>query len=49
MSAGEAAALLRPAGDDLLEFYEIGSEIGRTGSDGPQLQQPIARTLFTPV
>ena len=49
VSAGEAAALLRPAGDDLLEFFEIGPEIGRASSDGPELQQPIARTLFTPV
>jgi putative SOS response-associated peptidase YedK len=48
VSAGEAAALLRPAGDDLLEFYEIGAEIGRASSDGPQLQQPIAGALFTP-
>jgi putative SOS response-associated peptidase YedK len=45
VGAAEAAALLRPAGDDILEFYEIGPEIGRTSSDGPELQEPLARWL----
>jgi putative SOS response-associated peptidase YedK len=46
VSAEEAAALLRPAADGALEFYEIGPEIGQTRNDGPELQQPLARPLF---
>lgn len=46
VSATEAAALLRPANEDILEFYQIGPEIGRTSSDGPDLQRPLADTLL---
>lgn len=46
VAAQEAAALLKPAADDALEFFEIGPAINKATSDGPQLQQPLARTLF---
>jgi putative SOS response-associated peptidase YedK len=46
VSATEAAALLRPAPEDALTFYEIGPDIGRVTCDGPELQQPLARSLF---
>lgn len=41
--ADDAAALLRPAGDDILEFFEISPEINRATTDGPQLQEPLLR------
>lgn len=42
--AADAAALLQPAGDDILEFFEISPEINRATTDGPQLQEPLLRT-----
>jgi len=41
-----AAALLKPAADDALEFYEIGSAVNKTASDGPELQERAARGLL---
>ena len=37
-----AAALLRPARDDALEFFAIGAAIGKAGNDGPGLQRPLS-------
>jgi putative SOS response-associated peptidase YedK len=42
----EAAALLTPATEDALEFFEIAPAVNNVGGDGPQLQEPLARTLF---
>jgi putative SOS response-associated peptidase YedK len=42
---GAAATLLRPAGEDVLEFFEIGPEVNRATSDGPQLQTPAQGAL----
>ena len=42
-NASQAAALLKPAGEAVLEFFEIGSEINKATSAGPQLQEPLAR------
>jgi putative SOS response-associated peptidase YedK len=42
-SAAEAQALLKPAGEDVLEFFEIGPQINKATSMGPQLQEPLAR------
>ena len=42
-SAAAAEALLRPAGEDVLEFFEIGPEINKATSMGPQLQEPLRR------
>ncbi len=45
LGAEEAAALLKPAAEDALEFFEIGSEIGKTTSEGARLQERLAPTL----
>ncbi|RTL82385.1 MAG: SOS response-associated peptidase [Hyphomicrobiales bacterium] len=42
----EAAALLKPAADDALEFFEIGPEINKATSEGAKLQEPLAPTLL---
>jgi len=44
--ADEAANLLKPAGEDALEFFEIGPEINKATTDGPQLQAPLRRDPF---
>ena len=44
--AEEAAALLKPAAEETLAFYEIGPEVNRATSEGPQLQEPLKPTLF---
>ena len=41
--AKKAAALLKPADDDLLEFFEIGPAVNKTAHEGPDLQTPVAR------
>ena len=46
VSAGEAATLLRPAAEKTLEFFEIGPGINKAASDGPALQEPLARRLL---
>lgn len=46
VGAPEAAALLKPAAEETLTFFEIGSAINKATNDGAQLQQPLARTLF---
>ncbi|MGJ0509142.1 MAG: SOS response-associated peptidase [Methylocystis sp.] len=47
VDAKEAAALLKPAPEDALDFFAIGPEIGRVTSDGPHLQEPLAGALFS--
>lgn len=44
--AEEAAALLKPAPDDALEFFEISPEINKATSEGAHLQAPLAPTLI---
>lgn len=46
VQAADAAALLTPAADDVLEFFEIGPAVNKAASDGPQLQEPLAPSLF---
>ncbi|WP_424361156.1 SOS response-associated peptidase [Methylocystis parvus] len=46
VSDQKAAALLKPAADDALEFFEIGPAVNKTASDGPELQEPLARTML---
>ncbi|HEY8162105.1 SOS response-associated peptidase [Methylocystis sp.] len=46
VSPETAAALLKPAAEDALEFFEIGPAINKAAGEGPQLQEPVARTLF---
>jgi putative SOS response-associated peptidase YedK len=42
--AADAATLLKPAADDALEFFEIGSEINKATSEGAALQAPLEKT-----
>jgi putative SOS response-associated peptidase YedK len=44
--AEEAAALLKPAAEDALDFFEIGQAINKATSDGAALQEPLAPTLI---
>jgi putative SOS response-associated peptidase YedK len=44
--AEKAAALLAPMAEGALEFFEIAPAINKAAGDGPQLQEPVARTLF---
>jgi putative SOS response-associated peptidase YedK len=46
VSATEAAALLKPAADDALDFFEIGPEINKATSEGAALQSPLEKTLL---
>jgi putative SOS response-associated peptidase YedK len=46
VSAVDAAKLLKPAPDDALDFFEIGPEINKATSDGPNLQAPLEKTLL---
>jgi putative SOS response-associated peptidase YedK len=40
-TAGAAYALLRPPGNEVLRFFEIGAAVNKASNDGPELQQPI--------
>lgn len=42
VDAPAAARLLAPAGEDVLEFFEIGTAVNRAGNDGPEIQAPAA-------
>jgi putative SOS response-associated peptidase YedK len=42
VDARTAAALIAPAGDDLLEVYEITTAVNRVANDDPQLTTPLA-------
>lgn len=41
VDAEAAWRLLRPAENDVLEFFEIGSDVNRAANDGPEIQAPI--------
>jgi putative SOS response-associated peptidase YedK len=47
VGAAQAAALLKPAPDDALEFFEIGDAVNKVANDGPQLWEPAAPPLFS--
>jgi putative SOS response-associated peptidase YedK len=36
-----AIRLLAPAGDDVLEFFEIGAGVNKVGNDTPRIQEPL--------
>lgn len=40
-SAPDMERLLRPAGEDILEFFEIGPEVNKATNMGPRLQEPL--------
>lgn len=42
-SVGVAGALLKPAAEDALEFFEIAPQINKATAMGPQLQEPLRR------
>jgi putative SOS response-associated peptidase YedK len=46
VAAPHAATLLKPASEETLEFFEIGSAINKAASEGPQLQEPLQRGRF---
>lgn len=46
ISAADAARMLTPAADDVLEFFEIGPEINKATNEGAALQAPHAKTLL---
>ena len=35
-----AAALMKPADEDVLEFFEIGAGLNKVANDSPELQRP---------
>ncbi len=39
----DAAALMRPAADDVLEVFEICDAVNRVANDGPEVQRPVGR------
>jgi putative SOS response-associated peptidase YedK len=39
--AAEAAALLKPAPDDLLELFEVNKALGNSRNDGPEVQRRV--------
>jgi putative SOS response-associated peptidase YedK len=41
VDAVTAAALIKPAPDDLLEAYEISTAVNRTANDSPKVQEPV--------
>jgi putative SOS response-associated peptidase YedK len=43
VDARSASRLLRPAPDDALEFFEIGTAVNKAAADGAWLQEPLAR------
>jgi len=45
VSAVEAAKMLKPAADDALEFFEIGSGINKATSEGADLQARLDEAL----
>ena len=42
VEADVAAALIRPAGEDLLEAYEVSTAVNRVANDSEALIQPVA-------
>ncbi len=41
VGAAEASRLLRPTGNDVLEFFEVGPAVNKVGNDGPEVQEPL--------
>jgi putative SOS response-associated peptidase YedK len=41
--ADDAYLLLRPAADDVLDFYEIGPAVNKADQDSPEVQRPAAK------
>jgi putative SOS response-associated peptidase YedK len=37
-------ALMKPATDDVLEFFEIGTAVNKVANDGSWIQEPVAPT-----
>jgi len=48
VSADAAQRLLRPAGQDVLEFFEIAPVMNKVGADGPALQTPLSAAGLGP-
>ncbi len=48
VDATTAAALIRPAPDDLLEAYEISTSVNRTANDDPKLLEPVVSCQLPP-
>jgi putative SOS response-associated peptidase YedK len=48
VDAATAAALIKPAADDLLEGYEVSTAVNRTANDDPSLLQPAAPEQLPP-
>ncbi|WP_158809205.1 SOS response-associated peptidase [Beijerinckia sp. L45] len=46
--ADEAAALLRPPGNDVLTFFAIGDAVNKVANDGPAVQLPLAAQPVVP-
>ena len=44
-TTGRAAALLKPAPDDTIEFFEVSPQVNSYKSDGPELQAPVGRPI----
>ncbi|MEO1266364.1 MAG: SOS response-associated peptidase, partial [Pseudomonadota bacterium] len=44
--ADEAAALLEPAPDDLLEVFEVDRRMNNPRAEGPELHEPVRTTLL---
>jgi len=40
VDAEEAAALMRPAGEDVLEVFEVSSAVNKVANDSPEVQMP---------
>jgi putative SOS response-associated peptidase YedK len=39
----DAAALMRPADDDVLEAFEIAPLVNKVANDGPEVQMPVGK------
>lgn len=46
--ADAAFALLRPPGNDVLRFFEIGPAVNKAGNDSPEVQRPVLGPLPAP-
>jgi putative SOS response-associated peptidase YedK len=46
VAATEAAKLLAPAADDVLEVIEVSAKLNNPRNEGPELQEPVSRALL---
>jgi putative SOS response-associated peptidase YedK len=46
VSATQAVGLLAPAADGLLEIVDVSAKLNNPRNDGPELQEPVSRTLL---